>query len=74
MDIGLGNNPSYVWCSLLTVREIIWKEAVSKVGDGRKILVSKHKWLPHKPIFIRESRPNMLVRELKNIVTMQWDR
>ena len=74
MDTGLGNNPSYVWRSLLTVREIIREGAVWKVGDGRKIVVSKHKWLPHKPIFIRESRPDMLVRELMNIVTMQWDR
>ena len=71
MDAGLGNNPSYVWRSLLAAREIIWEGAVWKVGDGRKIVVSKHKWLSHKPIFIGETRPNMLVTELMNTVTMQ---
>lgn len=71
MDASLGNNPSYVWCSLLAAREIIQEGAVWKVGDGRKIEVSMHKWLSHKPIFIGETWPNMLVRELMNIVTMQ---
>ena len=42
MDTGLGNNPSYFWRSLLAAREIIQEGVVWKVGDGRKIVVSKH--------------------------------
>ena len=71
MDAGLGNNPSYVWRSLLAAREFIKEGAVWKVGDGKKIEVSMHRWLSHKPIFIGETRPNMLVRELMNTVTIE---
>ena len=71
MDAGLGNNPSYVWRSLLAAREIIKEGALWKVGDGKKIEVSMHRWLSHKPIFIGETRPNMLVRELMNTVTIE---
>ena len=61
----------YGWRSLLAAREIIQEGAVWKVGDGKKIELSMHKWLSHKPIFIRETQPNILVRELMNTVTMQ---
>ena len=74
MDAVLGHNPSYVWCSLLAAREIIRERAFWKVGDGRKIEVSTHKWLSHKPVFLGEARPKMLVCELMDTETRQWDR
>ena len=74
MDAGLGNNPSYVWRSLLVARDIIWEGAVMKVGDSRKIQASKHRWLSHKPVFLGEDRPNMFVSDLMDSETKQWDR
>jgi len=74
MDAALGHNPSYVWWSWLAAREIIMEGACWKVGHGRNIEVSTHKWLSHKPVFLGEARPKMLVCELMDTETMQWDR
>ena len=74
MDVVLGHNLSYVWHSLLAAREIIRDGACWKIGDGRKIDVSTHKWLSHKPVFLGEARPKMLVCELMDTETRQWDR
>ena len=70
MQVLVTTRPMYGWRSLLAAREIIQEGTVWKVGDGKKIELSMHKWLSHKPIFIRETRPNILVRELMNTVTM----
>ena len=59
MEAGLGNNPSYVWQSLLAARELIREGSIWQVGDGRTIEVSTHK-----PVFIGEPRPNLMVSEL----------
>lgn len=40
MDAVLGNNPSYVWQSLLAARDIIHEGAQWRVGDGQSIKVS----------------------------------
>ena len=52
MEAGLGNNPSYVWQSLLAARELTREGSIWQVGDGRTIEVSTHKWLSHKPVFV----------------------
>lgn len=54
MDAVLGNNPSYVWQSLLAARDIIHDGAQWRVGDGQSIKVSTDMWLSHKPIFLGE--------------------
>ena len=64
MEARLGNNPSYVWRSLLAARELIREGSIWQVGDRRTIEVSTHKWLSHKPVFIGEPRPNLMVSEL----------
>ena len=74
MDAVLGNNPSYVWHSLLAAREIIREGSIWKVGDGRKIEVSTHKWLSHELVFLGEAPPNLFVSELMDTDTMQWNR
>ena len=43
----LGNNPSYVWCSLFSARDVIKAGTWWKVGDGRSIGVFTHSWLSH---------------------------
>ena len=55
MDAEIGNNPSYVWRSLLATRDVIKEGSKWKVGDGRYIEVSNHKWLTHKRIFLGEA-------------------
>ena len=74
MDVEIGNNPSYVWRSLLAAKEVIKKGSKWQVGDGRYIDVSKHKWLTHKPIFLGKARPNLFVKDLIDNAIVQWDR
>ena len=74
MDVEIGNNPSYVWRSLLAAREVIKEGSKWQVGDGRYIDVSKHNWLTHKPIFLGKARPNLFVKDLIDNATVQWDR
>ena len=74
LDAELGRNPSYVWRSLLAARDVIIEGSKWKVGDGRSIGVTTHKWLSHKPIFLGEQQPGLMVKVLINSNTMQWDR
>ena len=74
MDAKLGRNPSYAWRSSLAAREIICEGSKWGVGDGRTIGVTTHKWLSHKPIFLGEQQPNLMVRDLIDGDTGQWDR
>ena len=74
MDVEIGNNPSYVWRSLLAAREVIKESSKWQVGNGRYIDVSKHKWLTHKPIFLGKARPNLFVKDLIDNAIVQWDR
>ena len=64
MDAELGSNPSYVWRSLLVAREIIYDGSKWGVGDGRTIGVTTHKWLSHKPNFLGEQQPDLMVKDL----------
>ena len=48
--------------------------SIWQVGDGRTIEVSTHKWLSHKPVFIGEPQPNLMVSELIDENSRQWDR
>ena len=50
MDANLGNNPLYMWWNLLEARDIIREGSIWKVGDGKSIEISTHKWLSHKPL------------------------
>ena len=74
METKLSNNPSYVWRSLLAARDLIREGSIWQVGDGRTIEVSTHKWLSHKPVFIGEPRPNLMVSEIIDENSRQWDR
>ena len=74
MDAEMGNNPSYVWRSLLAARDIIKEGSKWQVGDGRYVEVSTHKWLTHKLVFLGEIQPNLYVKNLIDSATGQWDR
>ena len=74
MEAELGNNPSYVWRSLLGARDILKEGTQWKVGDGQSISVFAHRWLSHKPIFLGEQQHNLMVKDLIDAHTFQWDR
>lgn len=44
-----------------------------RVGDGRSIEVSIHRRLSHKPIFLGEQQQNLMVKDLIDATTLQWD-
>ena len=74
MEAELGHNPSYLWGSLLATTDIIRAGSQWKVGDGRRIKVAVDKWLTHKPVFIGEDQTTMLVSELIDEDTGQWNK
>ena len=74
MDAKLENNPSYIWMSLLAVRNIICEGSKWKVGNGRTIGVSTHNWLSHEPVFLGEQQQGLMVKDLIDGHTKQWDR
>ena len=60
----LGNNPSFVWRSLLAARDLIREGSRWQVGDGRSIGVFTHRWLTHTPVPLNDAPPDMKVCEL----------
>ena len=46
LDIPIPSNCSYALRSILQSRDVIHKGAVWRVGDGRKIDIWNHRWLP----------------------------
>ena len=70
----MGHNPSFVWQSLLSVRDVIVAGSKWKIGDGECIGVTTHKWLSHGPIFNGEPDPELKVSDLIDVDTRQWDR
>ncbi|XP_073124834.1 uncharacterized protein [Henckelia pumila] len=45
MDATLGNNPSYIWRSLLWSRNLLRKGLCWRVGTGEKIATFRDKWI-----------------------------
>ena len=44
------------------------------MGDGNTIGVTTHRWLSHRPVFLREQHIGLKVKDLIDSNTMQWDR
>ena len=74
LEAPLGHNPSFVWRSLLSARDVIVVGSKWKIGDGECIGVTTHKWLSHDPIFNGEPDPELKVSDLIDVDTRQWDR
>lgn len=70
----MGNNPSFVWRSLLSARDVIIASYRLRVGDGNLIRVTTHKWLSHDPIFLGQPNPDLRVSNLIDNDSQQWDR
>ena len=74
LDADIGHNPSYVWRSLLMASDILVEGTKRRVGDGRKIDVAYHKWLPHALVFCGPLPSSLYVRDLLDEDTRRWDR
>ena len=74
LEAELGNNHSFVWCSLLAARDIIHAGSRWTIGDGRNVSVASHFWLPHSPVFLTTPTQDMKVIDLIDKDTWQWDR
>ncbi|XP_075670379.1 putative mitochondrial protein AtMg00310 [Castanea sativa] len=55
----LGSNSSIVWRSLLAAREVIREGSMWQIGDGRRIGLTTHKWLPNALAFLHEPNKGM---------------
>lgn len=49
MEAKVGNNPSFIWRSLLWSREIIEDGILWKISNGRKVSITKDRWIPDRP-------------------------
>ena len=74
MDVELGSNPSFVWCSLLQARKLLQKGLAWKIGDSKTIGIDSHKWLPNPPNFKPGADRILKVSALFNPDIRQWDR
>ena len=73
MDVDLGANPSFVWCSLLEARDLIRAGMAWIVGDGQSIRATDHRWLTHPPLFRPDANTNMKVADSIDHRTRQWN-
>ncbi|XP_075483594.1 uncharacterized protein LOC142523746 [Primulina tabacum] len=67
MTATLGNNPSYLWRSLLWSRQLLDCGLCWKVGDGTKIDVKEDRWIPRpggKIALPRAQDNRMMVKDL----------
>lgn len=46
LNANLGNNPSYVWRSILAAKDLICVGSIMKVGNGASIKVWEDPWIP----------------------------
>ena len=58
----------------MAAKEIICEGSKWGVGDGKTIGMTTHKWLSHKPIFLGEQQLELMVKDLIDGDTGQWDR
>lgn len=58
----------------MTARKVIIAGSRWKIGDGKHIGVTTHKWLSHDPIFNSEPDPKLKVNDLVDEDTRQWVR
>ena len=71
--VELGSNMSFVWRSLLAARDVVREGSTWQIGDGSRIGVTSHKWLPNALVFLHEPNTEMKVCELIDQSSWQWD-
>lgn len=78
LNAELGNNPSYVWRSILSARDLINSVGVLKVGNGVSINIWDDPWLPEIGCTkIKTARVQGLeganIRSLMTVDQNEWD-
>ncbi|KAH9709496.1 putative reverse transcriptase/RNA-dependent DNA polymerase [Citrus sinensis] len=58
----VGSNPSFIWRSILWGSQVIKKGVRWRIGDGKKVLVYKDKWIP-RPATFQPISPKTLPHE-----------
>lgn len=66
LNAEMGHNPSYVWRSFLSAKEILLVGSRWQVGNGKTIKILSHKWLPHPPRLNGDIPEDMCMHELIN--------
>lgn len=73
----LGNNPSYVWRSIMEAQILIKRGARWRVGDGRMIYITGQPWLPslHNPYITtqHDALIDTTVHSLMCTNSTEWD-
>ncbi|KAM6569587.1 hypothetical protein CsatB_017572 [Cannabis sativa] len=73
----IGNNPSYVWRSVLEARQLVLKGVCWTVGDDTSISVLSEPWLPDtQNSFVSSSHPALVGAKVCNLLAMDgsgWD-
>ena len=75
MEAEVGSNPSYVWHSLLSARELLREGSIWSIGDGRTVGIKSHNWRPPRPPKFRKGVDlSLKVNDFIDPYTNQWDR
>ena len=73
LEAELGWNPSFVWCSLLSTRDLILEGSIWPIGNRQSIKISNNRWLPCSPIFKLGVDTTMKVEDLIDHQPKQWN-
>lgn len=76
MNVGLGNNPSFIWKSLLWSQELLKKLLCWRVGNRQDINAFSDSWIPSIPSFrIRMSTSSANDFRVSNLIKHagSWD-
>ncbi|XP_060965462.1 uncharacterized protein LOC115720437 [Cannabis sativa] len=73
----LGDNPSFIWCSILEAKDLIHACAQRTIADGENVSILNDPWLPHNSNNYVVSRHPALVNKsvscLFQVGTRAWD-
>ena len=58
----------------MAARDVVREGSTWQIGDGSRIGVTSHKWLPNALVFLHEPNTEMEVCELIDQSSWQWDR
>lgn len=59
LRVRMGSQPSYIWRSILWGKQVILKGLRWRIGDGRRVQIYHHCWLPRHTTFKPFSQPKL---------------
>ncbi|CAN0856622.1 hypothetical protein LINGRAHAP2_LOCUS6537 [Linum grandiflorum] len=78
LEAKMGYQPSFIWRSLMSAHDFLWKGLCWKVGNGGSIRIWGDGWVPALPQLFITFAPmvlaiDALVRELVDLVSRYWN-